>query len=279
MKPILKGNSQKMILWLGLLVALYALLLFGLFLFQEKMIFFPQVISETYCQELTNQYSDVEEIKFKTSDGVSLHGWLVKNPKSVKSPLIIYYGGNAEELSYLIAKFINIKGYSILLMNYRGYGLSTGLPNEKNLCQDAELIYDEMVKRNDIDTEKIVVMGRSIGTGLAVYMAEKRKVKGVILVTPYDTLISVAQEKIKWIPVFLIMRNRFDSLGRAPRIKVPVLALIAKEDEVIPAWHGIKLVKRWGGKTVLKIFDGVGHNTIENDSVYWKSIADFLITL
>ena len=161
-------------------------------------------------------------------------------------------------------------------MNYRGYGLSQGTPNERSLTADAELIYDEVVKHPHIDREEIVVMGRSIGTGVAVHIAKQRDVKGVILVTPYDSLLSVAQNKLKFIPMPLILRNRFDSIAEAPGINAPMLALIAQRDTVIPPWHATNLASVWGGKTDLVIIEGAGHNTLQYSNLYWDSIKIFL---
>ena len=267
---------KRFIYRLSPLLLVYFAILVVLFLVQDKLIFFPQRITEEYAGGLAKSYPDVEEIKIITEDQVTLHGWFVKNKTSNKSPLIIYFGGNAEEVSYMIGNANQFSGYSLLLMNYRGYGLSEGSPNEIILCRDADLIYEEMVKRGEIDKEKIIVMGRSIGSGLAVHIADKKKVCGVVLITPYDSLVSVAQKKIRIAPVSLILRNRFESIRKAPTIKVPLLVLAARNDQVIPPCHTENLAEQWGGKVDIKILDGADHNTIQYADQYWETIQKFL---
>ena len=122
-------------------------------------------------------------------------------------------------------------------------------------------------------------MGRSLGSGIAVYLAQNRPVNGVILVTPFDSLTSVAQEKFPYLPIFLLLRHPFDSLTRAPSIKVPLLALVAGEDEIIPPHHAKRLVDKWGGPHTLKILAGAGHNTIDSNPDYWPSIGNYLSNL
>ncbi|WP_170834738.1 alpha/beta hydrolase [Natronincola peptidivorans] len=258
------------------LILIYIVVLIALFVFQESFIYFPQKITRDYSEELIKESSNVEEIIINSYDETLLHGWLVKNKEVEKSPLIIYYGGNAEEVSHMVRNWDHFSGYSLLLVNYRGYGLSEGRPKEKHLHKDAVVIFDEMIKREDIDKENIVVMGRSIGTGVAVAIAEKKDIHGVILITPFDSLIKVVQNKMRIIPADWILRNRFDSIEKAPNIKQPLLVLAAKDDKVIPSQHATNLAEKWGGEVDIEILDGVVHNTIQYHSLYWDSIKKFL---
>jgi len=238
------------------------------------MIFFPRPL----LQEVFNQLEDrtIENIDIKTKDSIKIKGWFVKNSKAQKSPLIIYFGGNAEEVSNLIEKADKFNEWSLSLINYRGYGQSEGKPNEKSLFEDAISIYDYFSKRNDIDTNRIILMGRSLGSGVAVYLAQNRPVNALILVTPYDSMTSVAQEKVPILPVPLILKNRFDSLSRVTSIKIPMLALVAEKDSTIPPNHAKRLVEKWGGKYILKIIEGEDHNSISSNDEYWKNIKEFL---
>lgn len=252
--------------------------IFMIFLYarQESMIFFPQRISQGELTEITKRYKDVEDISLKTRDGLIIRGWMVTDPHAKKSPLILYFGGNAEEVSYLIGESDKLEGWSLALMNYRGYGLSEGKPGENALFDDALTIYDYFSHRGDVDPERIIVMGRSLGSGVAVYVAQKRAVKGLILVTPYDSMTSVAQEKFPCLPVSLLLKHRFDSLSRAPSIKAPLLALVAKEDTIVPPSHAKRLVDKWGGQRTLEVLEGVDHNTVDLNPLYWKIIKDYL---
>ncbi len=260
---------------IGVLIGLFALLTL-LYFFQEKLIFFPQKLSKEEAHNIGKRYSHIETISLKSGNHITIHGWLVKNSGMPKSSLIIYFGGNAEEVSYLIHYAEKVKGWSLAIMNYRGYGLSEGKPTENNLYADAISIYDYFTKRADIDNRRIVVMGRSLGTGVATYLAQIRQVRGVILISPYDSLASVAREHFPFLPVKLLLRHRFDSLSRAPFISAPLLIIGASDDTVIRIGHSIKLAEKWGGPHSLKIIEGEDHNTIHDNEIYWKTINDFL---
>lgn len=262
----------------GILIGFLALLAL-LYFFQEKLIFFPQKLSKEEADNLVKRYSHIETISLKSGNNITIHGWLVKNSGLSKSPLIIYFGGNAEEVSYLIHYAEKVKGWSLAIMNYRGYGLSEGKPTEKNLYTDAISIYDYFTKRDDIDNERIVVMGRSLGTGVATYLAQMRQVKAMILVSPYDSLVSVARDHFPFFPVKLLLKHRFDSISRAPFISAPLLVLIASEDKIIRIRHSKKLAEKWGGPYSLKIIEGEDHNTIHDNEIYWKTINDFLVSV
>lgn len=267
--------------WKLLIITLAAFLIVVLFFYfnQDKLIFFPQQISQETITETSKGYENIENIKINTQDGNILSGWLVKNSKLKKSPLVIYFGGNAEEVSHMIRESDKFNEWSLALINYRGYGLSSGRPSEKNLFDDATAIYDYYAKREDIDNKKIVAMGRSLGSGVAVYLGTNRPVEGLILVTPYDSMTSLAQSNYPFLPVSLILKHHFDSTSRASGIKIPMLALVAGNDTTIPPVHAKHLVDKWGGKSTIKIIEGANHNSISSSAVYWDYIKDYLSQL
>jgi pimeloyl-ACP methyl ester carboxylesterase len=254
----------------------FILILLLLYLFQEKLIFYPQKISEKNSNYIRSSHKNIEDITLQMKGGTRLSGWLVKNIQNGKSKLIIYFGGNAEEVSWMINEADRFKDWSAALMNYRGYGLSDGKPGEKSLFSDALEIFDYFSNRKDVDRTRIVLIGRSIGTGVAVYLARNRDAAGVVLVSPYDSLASIAQEIFPFLLVGLILKHKFDSISIASYIKVPALVLIASDDKVIPTRHSEKLAEKWGAKVEIKEIKGVDHNTISDREEYWESIAEFL---
>ena len=245
-------------------------------MFQEKLIFFPQPLSKAEADAIAKMYPHAESIAIRTPDNVIIRGWFVKNSKLPAAPLIIYFGGNAEELSYLVHQAEKFAGWSLALVNYRGYGLSEGTPGEKKLCNDAIAVYDYFVGRTDVDSGKIVVMGRSLGTGVAVSLASVRKVRGLILVSPYDSLLSVAKELYPFLPVTLLLKHRFDSIAKAPLITAPLLAIVASDDTIIHRRHSERLVEKWAGPHSLVTIEGVDHNGISDSALYWEVIQNFL---
>ena len=154
-------------------------------------------------------------------------------------PALLYFGGNGEDLGARLADFDQaFPDRAIYLMNYRGYGGSTGSPSEAALIADAQATYDVIRKTHD----KIAVMGRSLGSGVAVGLATTREVERVVLVTPYDSIADVAAERYSWAPVRWLIRDAFDSVKRMAAVRVPVLAVVAERDESIGRAHSDKLI-------------------------------------
>lgn len=190
---------------------------------------------------------------------------------------MLYFGGNAEEVSWMIeAVQADAPGASWMLMDYRGYGQSAGAPSEKALVADAIALYDHAVKQLGTDPAQVYAFGRSLGSGVAVALAAERPLAGLILVTPFDSLAAVAKRYYWYLPVDWMLRHRFDSIARAPRMKTPLLCLIAERDEVIPGAHGERLCDAWGGPRRKVVLAQAGHNTVDAHPMYWPSIRAFL---
>lgn len=224
----------------------------ALFLLQRKFLYFPvpAVISSTLPM-------NVEGISFET-DGQVLQGWLINKGHD---KALIYYGGNAENIEQNIDffKVINLE-YTVYLIPYRGYGNSSGTPSEEKLYQDALYIFDELNKQH----LSVSLMGRSLGTGVATYVASQRKIENLILVTPFDSIENVAKN-IYWIfPVALLIRDKYNSLERAGIITADdILILVAEKDEVIPRARTENLEKELRNRQFESIIiKGAGHNDI-----------------
>ena len=244
-----------------------------IYFLQERLIFFPQQLTQDPLQ--ANPGAAIEEVSLITSDQVRLQGWLVKaTATQTPAPLLIYFGGNAEEVSWLASTGGRYAGWSLLLVNFRGFGGSEGKPGEAELFADALQIYDYAASR--AQGGRVALMGRSLGSGVAVYLAAQRPVAGVILVSPYDSLESVARGVYPYLPIGLMLKHRFDSLARAPGIKAPLLCLVASGDRVIPRPHSERLYAAWGGAKQWREIRPADHDSLAGEPDYWQSIADFL---
>ena len=240
---------------------------------QDRMIFLPQPTGVGTVPLPQGWRSD--EVRFSTADGITLHASLIR-PPGAPAPVIIYFGGNAEDVSYL-AEFADRYGrFALLLPYYRGYGLSGGTPHESHLFADALLLYDAIVKRTDIQGSRVYLHGRSLGSGVAVYLAAKRPVTSIVLTTPYDSLTDVAADIYPFLPISLLLRHKFDSLSRAAEAKVPALFLVAERDRVIPPKHSKRLYETWAGPKTWQVYAGYDHNNVSEAPGYWDTIAAFL---
>ncbi|MEE4111792.1 MAG: alpha/beta fold hydrolase [Desulfobacteraceae bacterium] len=253
-----------------LVVFLFAGATVLLYLLQGKMIFFPQPTAP----HNQSRYAG-NEIRLRHGD-ITLTGWFFKNEIGPGHPLVVYYGGNAEDVTHNFADLGRFSAQSFLFMNYRGYGGSDGKPSETALLSDALFVIDHLLATEGIDPAHVVVMGRSLGSGVAVHVAAKRKVGGVILVTPFDSLVNVARSHYPIFPVGLMLKHRFDSASLAPGITTPALFLTAANDQVVPVRFAKQLASVWAGPITSVTVAGTDHNTIETSPVYWKAVNAYL---
>ena len=261
----------------GVVVAIPLLLYPLLYFFQEKLLF-PLTGASPRILQWARQTWPNSEVMVTAPDGVLLHGWYLKSSQSpTKFPLLIYFGGNAEEItSFLTYNDYFSPTWGILTINYRGYGFSGGKPTEKQLFDDALFLYDRFTKQPEVDFDHLVVMGRSLGSGVAVYLASQRKFTGVILVSPYDSITAIAQEVYPYVPVTWLLKHQFDSLALAPQINTPVLGLIAENDMLISPEHSKKLLSAWKGPAHWVLIPNTDHLDIPEGKYYWESIQAFL---
>jgi pimeloyl-ACP methyl ester carboxylesterase len=162
---------------------------------------------------------------------------------------------------------------AVYLVNYRGYGGSTGRPSEAALLSDAVATYDWVAARHD----RIAVVGRSLGSGVAVALAAQRPVDRLVLVTPFDSIANVAADHFPFFPVRWLLRDRYDSLQRIGEVRAPVLVLIAEHDEVVRRARSDALIAAIPADirhTVL--IRGATHNDISSFPAYWQTLQNFL---
>ena len=266
---------------LAVLLGAYLVLFPLIYFFQDTIanqmnaFFQPRGISEEQAQALVT--GDVEAIDLATPDGARLRGWLVRNSNAAAAPLVIYFDGSGSEASQMIPYARKLTGWSVALVNYRGFSPSTGTPSQAHAFADASLIYDTLSRRPDVNPGRIVAMGYSLGTGVAVYLAAERPIVATVLVAPYDyqTLVGLKQPPL-YAPLSGIMKRYFDSISRAPTIRGPLLCLIGSADQAVPPALSQRLASSWGGRTVIKTYEGEDHSLLLHDNSSWTDINAFL---
>ena len=191
-----------------------------------------------------------------------------------KPRALIYFGGNSEVVTHRQEFFEEVfRDYSVYLVNYRGYGLSEGEPSEAALFADALAIYDRVAAQHD----SVIAYGRSLGSGVAVYLAASRPLQKLILLTPYDSVAQVAQEIYPFFPVKLLIKDRFDSASRAGKIGLPVLIAAAELDQTIKLPHTQALRKAFTRAPVdFVTIAGAAHNDIVHFADYRAAVRSFL---
>ena len=249
--------------WLVAVLLLVALAYLGLcgvlYAYQRSMIYFPQAAAPAAGLE-----SRIVEM-----NGERVH---VGVRESGGRGAVLYFGGNAEDVGYaapdLAAAF---PGRALYLMHYRGYGDSSGKPSQAGIVADALALYDLVQPLHP----GIVVIGRSLGSGVAARLASVRPVARLVLVTPYDSLVGIAQKQFPVFPVRWLLIDKYESWRYVPRITAPVLILRAESDELIPAASTEALRDRFPAGQVRYVVVPASHNTILDDPLYVRALAAF----
>lgn len=252
-----------------------------LYLAQDSLIFHRQPLEEARRAQILGRYPAVREFTLPAADGTRLHGWLAGSQGAGRAPLVLYFGGNAEEVSWMLEAVGNPErgetpGIAWLLVNYRGYGLSGGAPSEQALVADALALYDHARLLPGVQADRIYALGRSLGSGVAVALASQRPLSGVILVNPYDSLVAMARHYYPYLPVSWMLKHRFDSISRAVALRSPLLCIIGERDEVIPPERGLRLYEAWAGTKRKQLIAGAGHNDVDASPQFWPEIRAFL---
>jgi pimeloyl-ACP methyl ester carboxylesterase len=245
----------------ALIVAVYLVLCAALFFFQRSLIYFPQPNAVTSADsQLTLSMPDAQ-VSVITRERVG--------PRA-----LIYFGGNAEDVSRNLPEFAEaFPEYAVYLLNYRGFGGSSGSPSEAAIAEDALALFDQVYASHP----QVSLIGRSLGSGVAVRLASQRPVQQLILVTPYNSLEEIATRQYPWVPVQWLLKDRFESGKYAAHIRVPTLLLAASDDEVIPRASTQRLLENFPqGVALLRVVPDSGHNSISDRAQYLQWMEDVL---
>lgn len=242
---------RALLIGLGGAVLVYLALGAALFAFQRSMLYVPQAA------------------RGKAPAAVlSVPGAQLQISQEVRSGrrAVLYFGGNAEDVSSSLAGLADtFSGQSVYALHYRGYGRSTGSATEAALQADALALFDHVAPQH----AEITVVGRSLGSALAVALAARRPVTRLVLVTPFDSIEAVASHHYPLFPVRWLIQDRFDAAALAPRVRAPTTVIVADRDEVIPRARTDALLARFApGVAQAVLIVGAGHNTLDGRPAY-----------
>ena len=255
--------------WFVLLLAIVVGVPMAAWLAQDRLVFFPQPLVSTTHLPATARPLEI------VNDGIRLRGW-IRPSSSAPAPVVLYFGGNAEEVSWTLADRRWPADWSIVGINYRGYGASEGKPGEAALVSDALAIYDAVAAQPDVDRARIVAFGRSLGTAIGVKLAAKRPLAGVVLVSPYDSLVAIGKTHYPWLPVGRLLRHRFDVAAEASKLRVPLLAIVGERDTIIPHARSRALYDAWAGPKRWEVMQAADHDGVAEPERFWEVVGRFL---
>lgn len=217
-----------------------------------------------------------ERLSLKSVDGETLAGIHIEpEGPSRNQTLILGFGGNAwngqDVAEYLHGLF---PGDDVVAFHYRGYAPSTGQPSSRALIADAPLVYDLAVERSE--PRQVIAVGMSIGSGIAAELARKRKLDGIILVTPFDSLKAVAQAMYPWVPIGPFFEHEIDGAGALEKVRTPVAIIAASRDEIVPKERTEALIRRVPNLVFSRTIAGSGHNDIYARSDFQEAMHEAL---
>lgn len=243
------------------LLLAYAAVCALLFAAQRQLIYLP---AHTRVPAEATEYALVRP-------DATLRGWIV-NPGQPSA--IVYFGGNGEAVQLNRGDFARwFPGRTVYLLAYRGYGASDGAPAADAILADALAFFDDVQARHP--GRPVSAIGRSLGSGVASYVASRRPVDRLALVTPFDSLANVARAHYRWLPVRWLLRERYPAVDWLDAYPGPVLVLRAGRDEVVPARNTDALLERLPRAEAVAI-EAAGHNDLQAFPAYGEALAAFL---
>lgn len=245
--------SRLKVILLSVFFLAYVGICLALFIFQRSLIYFPQ-------PRLTGANTTIMTLPSE-SEGVLVSARQYDGPKA-----LIYFGGNSEDVSANMPKFsAAFPDYAIYLLHYRGYGGSSGKPSEDALVADGLALFDLASSKH----QEVIIIGRSLGSGVAVHVASQRPASRLVLVTPYDSLQEIAAGQFPFFPVRWLLQDKYESWKYAPAVKAPTLIIAADNDEVIPRASSELLQSRFAsGLSTFEVLPNTNHNSITSSPDY-----------
>jgi uncharacterized protein len=250
-------------------VAVLAAALGLLWLFQRRLLYFP---APGPVPPAASVLPGAEDVTFETPDGLRLAGWFVPAPPGDPAgrggrarPAVLVCNGNGGDRSMRapLAAALARMGLAVLVFDYRGYGGNPGHPTEEGLAADARGALGYLAGRPEVDPERVIYFGESLGAAVALRLATERPPAALVLRSPFASLAEVGRRHYPVLPVSLLLRDRYDSAALAGRLDAPLLVVAGGRDQIVPASHSRRLFDAAPQPKRLVVLDGADHNDDE----------------
>jgi uncharacterized protein len=235
-----------------------------LWAFQRHLIYLP---SPGPVPPAASVLPGAEDVSFQTADGLRLRGWFVPPVGGARppGPAVLVCNGNGGDRSMraALAAALSRLGLAVLLFDYRGYGGNPGSPTEAGLAADARAALGYLAGRPEVDPERVVYFGESLGAAVALRLATERPPAALVLRSPFASLAEVGQRHYPVLPVSLLLRDRYDSAALAGRLSAPLLVVAGGRDRIVPASHSRRLFAAAPQPKRLVVLEGADHNDLD----------------
>jgi fermentation-respiration switch protein FrsA (DUF1100 family) len=257
---------------------LLATLAFVIVLFEKRLIYYPYRVLDATPGQLGLAH---EELDLRAADGVRIHGWFLPVPESRFTVLLCH--GNAGNISHRLDRVLLMRAHlrtDVLLFDYRGYGGSEGSPDEEGTYRDARAAY-AWLRRKGVPPERVVLFGESLGAAVAVQLALDQPARALVLESAFASVPAMAREVFPFLPLAPFVRNRYDTLAKAPRLRLPLLVLHGERDRTVPLSQGRKVFDAAPGPKRFFLIAGADHNDsyVTGGEGYWRAWREFLNSL
>ncbi len=256
------------------LVALYFGLSVLIYFFQRMMVYHPE---KNIIQTPAAGGLEFEEVIVRTSDGISIHGWFV--PHESPRATLLYLHGNAGNISGRVESIhlLHTLGLSVYIIDYRGYGKSTGKPSEKGTYRDAEAAWNYLTEQREIPSDQIIIYGRSLGGAVAIWLAAHHTPRALMVGSTFSTIRDIAEDLFPGFPARILSRIHYNSKKYIRQVRCPVLIMHSREDDLIPFRHGKELYETaHEPKSFLELRGGHGESIVVSRAKYTEGIEQFL---
>lgn len=239
-------------------IGVYAGLCLVFVIFQRSFIYMPTPETPAHAKTFTLDVPGAAiRISARRRDG----------PKA-----LIYFGGNAEDVAFTAPDLAELfPDRAIYCLHYRGYSGSSGRPAETALRSDARSLFELVHGRHP----EVIVVGRSLGSSLAIQLAAEEPVSRLVLITPFESILSIAQRVAPFLPMRVLLRDRYESWRYAPKVTCPTLVIAASHDEIVPLADTQRLVTAFPPHVAtLRVIAGTNHNSVSGEPAFWEAVVN-----
>jgi len=255
----------------------YGLLLLLVYLLQPRLLFMPNFQGRELTATPARLGLPFHDVSLPTEDGETLHGWWL--PHESARATLLFFHGNAGNIAHRLEslEIFHDLGLSVLIIDYRGYGRSTGKPSEAGLYRDGRAAWQWLTETQGVVPDDIILFGRSLGAAVASWLAGRVEAGGLIVESAFTSVPDIGAEVYWWLPVRLLSRLEFDSAEYIRQTDLPVLIVHSVEDEIIPVHHGRRLREIAGERSSMLEIEG-GHNTgfLDSRERYRRGLDEFI---